>query len=170
MAARLEGLDKALAKLQETMSKIESITAEEVRDTGLAILGQAVEDAPVLTGDLRRSGSLQWGADVALVATTATTKAGKEIATYEVTGTAGDLIAKGRGDGGVDVVDGGEIPEDTKPIVTIGFSVPYAAAQHEHDEFNHPRGGRSKYLQTAIQDKADMLPGAIKESAGDALK
>jgi hypothetical protein len=170
MAARLEGLDEAMAKLNAKLGEVEGLTAEAVRDVGLAILGQAVEDAPVDTGDLRRSGSLQWGEDVELVATTATTKAGKEIATYEVTGTAGDLIAKGKGDGGVDVVDGGEIPEGTKPIVTIGFSVPYAAAQHEHDEFNHPRGGRSKYLQTAIQDKADMLPGAIKESAGEALK
>lgn len=170
MAARLEGLDKALAKLHETMAKIESITAEEVRETGIAILGQAVEDAPVLTGDLRRSGSLQWGENVELTASFGTTKAGKHVDTYEVSGTAGGLIAKGNANGTPDTVDGGEIPEGVKPIVTIGFSVPYAAAQHEHDEFNHPGGGRSKYLQTAIQDKADRLVEAIKKRREEALK
>lgn len=178
MAARLEGLDKAIAKLHETMSRIESITAEEVRETGIAIIGQAVEEAPVFRGDLRRSGSLQWGEDVELVATTVTTKSGKEVAAYEVTGTAGGLIAKGTNTGeaggvqkgGVEIVDGGQIPEGTKPIVTIGFSVPYAAAQHEHDEFDHPGGGRSKFLQTAIQDKADVLVEAIRKRREEALK
>lgn len=165
MAARLEGLDKALAQLHETMAKIESITAEEVRETGIAILAQAVEDAPVDKGDLRRSGSLQWGEDVELIASFGTSKSGKHVDTYEVSGNPGGLIAKG-----TEVVDGGQIPEGTKPVVTIGFSVPYAAAQHEGDSFDHPSGGRSKYLQTAIQDKADMLLEAIKKRREEAIK
>lgn len=178
MAARLEGLDKALAQLHETMAKIESITAEEVRETGIAILAQAVEDAPVDKGDLRRSGSLQWGEDVELIASFGTSKSGKHVDTYEVSGNPGGLIAKGTNTGmeggvqkgGVEVVDGGQIPEGTKPVVTIGFSVPYAAAQHEGDSFDHPSGGRSKYLQTAIQDKADMLLEAIKKRREEAIK
>jgi hypothetical protein len=169
MAARLEGLDEAMAKLNAKLGEVEGLTAKAVRTVGLAILEQAVEDAPVDTGDLRRSGSLAWGEDVILTPGIAMSKKGEAVPIYTVSG-GGAVIAQGTKEGVAPPVDGGKIPEGTKPIVTIGFSVPYAAAQHEHDEFNHPRGGRSKYLQTAIQDKADMLPGAIKESAGEALK
>jgi len=170
MPARLEGLDDAIAKLNAKLGEIEGLSAEAVRDVGLAALGQAVRDAPVDTGDLRRSGSLAWGEDVALTATTVTSKSGKEVAVYEVSGNPGQLIAKGTGEGGTDVVDGGDIPEGTKPVVTIGFGVPYAAAQHERDDFDHPKGGRSKFLQQAVQDMSDMLPEAIRKRGGEALK
>ena len=168
MAARLEGLDDKIAKLNTKLGEIQGLTAEEVRTVGLAVLGQAVRDAPVDTGDLRRSGSLSWGEDVALTATVAT-KGGKEIPVYEVSGS-GQLIARGTGEGGTEVVDGGDIPEGTKPIVTIGFGVPYAAVQHERDDFDHPKGGRSKFLQQAVQDMSDMLPEAIRKRGGEALK
>ena len=168
MPARLEGLDAAIAKLNAKLGEIQGLTAEEVRTVGLAVLGQAVRDAPVDTGDLRRSGSLSWGEDVALTATVAT-KGGKEIPVYEVSGS-GQLIARGTGEGGTEVVDGGDIPEGAKPVVTIGFGVPYAAVQHERDDFDHPKGGRSKYLQQAVQDAADMLPEAIRKRGGEALK
>ena len=168
MAARLEGLDDAMAKINAKLGEIQGLTAEEVRTVGLAVLGQAVRDAPVDTGDLRRSGSLSWGEDVALTATVAT-KGGKEIPVYEVSGS-GQLIARGTGEGGTEVVDGGDIPDSAKPIVTIGFGVPYAAVQHERDDFDHPKGGRSKYLQQAVQDAADMLPEAIRKRGGEALK
>ena len=72
--------------------------------------------------------------------------------------------------GDTEIVDGGDIPEGAKPIVTIGFGVPYAAAQHERDDFDHPKGGRSKYLQAAVQDAADRLPEAIRKRGGEALK
>ena len=168
MAARLEGLDDKIAKLNTKLGEIQGLTAEEVRTVGLAVLGQAVRDAPVDTGDLRRSGSLSWGEDVALTATVAT-KGGKEIPVYEVSGS-GQLIARGTGEGGTEVVDGGDIPEGTKPVVTIGFGVPYAAVQHERDDFDHPKGGRSKFLQQAAQDMSDMLPEAIRKRGGEALK
>ena len=172
MAARLEGLDDAIAKLNAKLGEIDGLTAEEVRTVGLAVLGQAVRNAPVDTGDLRRSGTLAWGADVALTATTAKSASGKDVPVYGVSG-AGELIARGinAGDqGGVEIVDGGDIPEGAKPIVTIGFGVPYAAAQHERDDFDHPKGGRSKYLQAAVQDAADRLPEAIRKRGGEALK
>ena len=172
MAARLEGLDDAIAKLNAKLGEIDGLTAEEVRTVGLAVLGQAVRDAPVDTGDLRRSGSLSWGADVALTATTAKSASGKDVPVYGVSGS-GQLIARGtasEGVAGTEIVDGGDIPEGAKPIVTIGFGVPYAAAQHERDDFDHPKGGRSKYLQAAVQDAADRLPEEIRKRGGEALK
>ena len=171
MAARLEGLDDVIAKLNAKLGEIAGLTAEEVRTVGLAVLGQAVRNAPVDTGDLRRSGSLSWGEDVTITATTVT-KGGKEIPAYAISGS-GQLIARGtdsEGVGGTEVVDGGDIPEGAKPIVTIGFGVPYAAAQHERDDFDHPKGGRSKFLQQAAQDASDMLPEAIRKRGGEALK
>ena len=171
MAARLEGLDDKIAKLNAKLGAIEGLTAEEVRSVGLAVLGQAVRDAPVKEGDLRRSGTLAWGEDVTLAATTVS-KGGKDVPVYAVSG-AGELIARGTdtdGVAGTEIVDGGDIPEGTKPIVTIGFGVPYAAVQHERDDFDHPKGGRSKFLQQAVQDMSDMLPEAIRKRGGEALK
>jgi hypothetical protein len=39
-------------------------------------------------------------------------------------------------------------------IVQLGFGTVYAAAQHEGEDFNHPRGGEAKYLEKAVASEA----------------
>lgn len=69
------------------------------------------------------------------------------------------------------------------PVVYVSFggpSVPYALLQHENLEFNHPRGGRAKYLELAVKDfepvMADRLAVATRSEmkkhsmAGKAIK
>ena len=46
MPARLEGLDEVIAKLNAKLGEIKGLSAEAVRDVGLAALGQAVRNAP----------------------------------------------------------------------------------------------------------------------------
>ncbi len=38
--------------------------------------------------------------------------------------------------------------------VTVRFSTPYAAIQHERADFRHPNGGQAGYLRAALEDPA----------------
>lgn len=49
--------------------------------------------------------------------------------------------------------------------VQISFgneAIPYALYQHEHTEFNHPRGGQAKYLKAAFDKYKDTIRSKIK--------
>lgn len=48
-------------------------------------------------------------------------------------------------------VEGDEI------VGEIRFTEKYAAAQHEHLEYNHPLGGEAKYLERSAIEKADEV-------------
>ena len=47
-----------------------------------------------------------------------------------------------------------------------GAASAYALVQHEHEEFNHPRGGQAKYLLTAIQQHATNLDSRLAAHVG----
>lgn len=55
--------------------------------------------------------------------------------------------------------------------VKVGYSLPYALRQHEHPEYNHPKGGKAKYLEDPYkknQGKYLQYVGKkIKEALGD---
>ena len=42
--------------------------------------------------------------------------------------------------------------------ITITYETPYAAIQHENLSYNHPRGGKAKYLEDAFNT---IVPGAV---------
>lgn len=44
---------------------------------------------------------------------------------------------------------------------SIIFDVPYAAIQHENLDYNHPKGGKAKYLEDAFND---IVPGAVRRN------
>jgi len=52
----------------------------------------------------------------------------------------------------------------------IGYSIVYAARQHEEVGWSHPNGGQAKFLETALTDKADevtqIIGQAIKRGIG----
>ena len=54
-------------------------------------------------------------------------------------------------------VEGDEI------VGEIRFTEKYAAAQHEHLEYNHPLGGEAKYLERSAIEKADEVRGKMGE-------
>ncbi|MEA4884260.1 MAG: hypothetical protein VB144_11515 [Clostridia bacterium] len=166
MPAKLDGLDEAIAELNAKLAEVEGLTAEAVRDTGLAVLSQAVQDAPVETGDLRRSGSLRWDDGTELTAASIE-KNGKTINYYESSATStklSDVVATG--------ADPSKVRDNKRPdgcaMVIVGFSVPYAAAQHEGVDFDHPKGGKAKFLEDAI--KSVDLTKIVQDKAGGALK
>lgn len=50
------------------------------------------------------------------------------------------------------------IDEENNEIVgEVQFNEPYAAAQHEHVEYQHPQGGEAKYLEKAALEKLEQI-------------
>lgn len=52
----------------------------------------------------------------------------------------------------------------------VGYSIIYAARQHEEIGWNHPNGGQAKYLETAFNAKSveaqQIIAQAIKNAMG----
>lgn len=57
----------------------------------------------------------------------------------------------------------GIFTEDDTVIAEVKFTLPYAAAQHEHVEYRHPKGGEAKYLERAALEKADEVRAIVAE-------
>lgn len=47
---------------------------------------------------------------------------------------------------------------------------PYAFVQHEHEEYNHPKGGEAKYISRPLAERAEMYRTALAKAAMAALK
>ncbi len=47
--------------------------------------------------------------------------------------------------------------EDGVVVQQVGFYTRYAAEQHEHTEYAHPKGGECKYLEKAINLNRDTI-------------
>lgn len=129
----LSGLGAATNKLQDFVDNLVSASAQGLADTALYILGEAVERAPVDTGDLRGSGYVKLD--------------GQSYATGSKSGTAAIV---------------GTVPDEATRA-EIGFSAPYAADQHEQVAYSHPRGGEAKYLESVIADDQGNLQAKLVE-------
>lgn len=62
--------------------------------------------------------------------------------------------------------ESGKLWENPKSF-RIAFDAPHAAVQHERLDFNHPNGGKAKYLEDAFND---YLPGAVVRVANSIKK
>lgn len=96
----------------------------------------------------------------------------------------GVRYARGQVNGGVNVLTTYDPdPHADRNEFTIGFfSVEgggtgregdvntYAIVQHEHTEFNHPKGGEAKFLETAVREDRVEWMRKIKEATDKALR
>ena len=110
-------------RIKEAVKIAEEAGLKALRTGAEAILTEAIDETPIDTGTLRRSGTVTVGA----------LPDGEQV--YEA--------AK----------DGSEMkdafPEKIgkEKAVYISFNTPYARRQHEEVGYNHPRGGKAKYLE-----------------------
>ncbi len=135
----LSGLKNIEDGIQEKVSQLTKASAEGLALGLTEILGIAAERAPLDTGDLRGNGYIEFD---------------------------GKQYAKGNKDVGVDIT--GEIPDEIA-LAKIGFDSKYAADQHEHTEYDHPRGGRAKYLESAVEENKDHLLRMIAKAVSASL-
>jgi len=110
-------------RTKEAVKIAEEAGLKALRTGAEAILTEAIDEAPIDTGTLRRSGTVTVGGlpDGAQVFEAA--EAGNEMK---------DAFPEKIG---------------KEKAVYISFNTPYARRQHEEVGYNHPRGGKAKYLE-----------------------
>jgi hypothetical protein len=110
-------------RIKEAVKIAEEAGLKALRTGAEAILTEAIDETPIDTGTLRRSGTVTVGAlpDGAQV--------------YEAA------------ESGTEMKDAFPGPEGKEKAVYISFNTPYARRQHEELGYNHPLGGKAKYLE-----------------------
>jgi hypothetical protein len=127
-------------RIKEAVKIAEEAGLKALRTGAEAILTEAIDEAPVDTGTLRRSGTVTVGAvpDASQV--------------YEAAESGSDMRNAFPG------------TEGKEKAVYISFNTPYARRQHEELDYEHPRGGKAKYLEDPFnRNKKKVLQYAEKQ-------
>jgi len=127
-------------RIKEAVNIAEEAALKALRTGAESILTEAINETPIETGTLRRSGTVTVGGlpDGAQV--------------YEAA------------ESGSDMKDAFPGPEGKEKAVYISFSTPYSRRQHEELGYNHPLGGKAKYLEDPFnRNKKKVLQYAEKQ-------
>jgi hypothetical protein len=111
-------------RIKEAVKIAEEAALKALRTGAESILTEAIDETPIETGTLRRSGTVTVGAlpDGAQV--------------YEAA------------ESGSNMKDAFPGPEGKEKAVYVSFNTPYARRQHEELGYYHPGGGGPKYLES----------------------
>ena len=123
----LKGLQDTIENIQAAIDKIEQGSVQGLADALMYVGAESQNRAPVETGDLRGSLEVEAG---------------------------GTIIAKGKTGGGIDIIAD---PPENGTHGSVSYNTPYAAAQHEHTEYDHPLGGQAKYLESVLVEEQDGI-------------
>ncbi len=135
-------------RIKEAVKLAEEAGLKALRTGAEAILTEAIDETPIDTGTLRRSGTVTVGAlpDGAQV--------------YEAA------------ESGTEMKDAFPDKIGKEKAVYISFNTPYARRQHEELDYEHPRGGKAKYLETPFNANKDkvlkMAETKVKKALRDA--
>ena len=133
-------------RIKEAVKIAEDAALKALRTGAEAILTEAIDEAPIDTGTLRRSGTvtvggLPDGAQVYKAAESGT----------EMKDAFPDKIGK-------------------EKTVYISFNTPYALRQHEELDYEHPRGGKAKYLEDTFNRNKQKVLKYVDLQVKKALK
>jgi hypothetical protein len=123
--------------------RVADTTVEAGAEVALDCLGRSGERAPVDTGDLRGSGFAE--------VNQATVAMGNEDGSISVLGTPGQ-------------------PAGNEIEAAVGFTAPHAFVQHEHTEFNHPKGGQAKFLESVVVENGPKWGKYLADAARKGLR
>lgn len=129
----LKGLNEVVENIQNKVDKLQVKSTQGLADALLFVATESQQRAPIDTGDLR--GSVKVEID-------------------------GDMYSEGVKGGGINVV--GSLPEKATKG-TVSFNTKYAAVQHEKINYNHPRGGQAKYLESVLLENKDRILNIIAD-------
>jgi len=127
-------------RIKEAVKIAEEAGLKALRTGAEAILTEAIDETPIDTGTLRRSGTVTVGALPDGEQVYEAAKSGSEMK---------DAFTENIG---------------KEKAVYISFNTPYARRQHEEIDYEHPRGGKAKYLETPFKaNKKKVLKYADKQ-------
>jgi len=133
-------------RIKEAVKIAEEAALKALRTGAEAILTEAIDETPIDTGTLRRSGTVTAGAlpDSARI--------------YEAA------------ESGNEMRDAFPNPVGKEKAVYISFNTPYARRQHEELGYNHPLGGKAKYLEDPFNRNKKKVLKYADEQIRKALK
>jgi len=127
-------------RIKEAVKIVEDVALKAIRTGAEAILTEAIDEAPVDTGTLRRSGTVTVGKLPD-----------------------GEKVYKAA-ESGTEMKDAFPNKIGKEKAVYISFNTPYAIRQHEELDYEHPRGGKAKYLETPFNaNKKKVIKYADKQ-------
>jgi hypothetical protein len=134
-------------RIKEAVKIAEEAALKALRTGAEGILTEAIDEAPVDTGTLRRSGTVTVGS---------------------LPKNPGQIYQDARPveEGGQEKEHKDAFPEPIgkEKAVYISFNTPYARRQHEELGYNHPLGGKAKYLEDPFnRNKNKVLKYAAKQ-------
>ena len=136
-------------RIKDAVKIAEEAWLKALRTGAEAILTEAIDEAPVDTGTLRRSGTVTVGS---------LPKNPTQI--YE------ESLPPEKGGSGMEHKDAFPDPVGKEKAVYISFNTPYARRQHEELGYEHPRGGKAKYLE----DPFRLLKQKVLKMADSQIK
>ena len=110
-------------RIKEAVKITEDAALKALRTGAEAILTEAIDETPVETGTLRRSGTVTVGG----------LPDGEQV--YEAA------------ESGTEMKNAFPQPIGKEKAVYVSYNTPYARRQHEELGYNHPLGGKAKYLE-----------------------
>jgi len=149
----IDQLTRQLARDGEVWQRVQQAAVRGMVENTEDLLGRAMRDAPVDEGTLRASGSAEVYANGRAVAR----RGFREVADQPE---APEMVERKVVEGGLGDAVVGE----------VGFNTPYALVQHERLDFNHPKGGKAKYLESNLTQQADRYQGNLSDHLREALK
>ena len=127
-------------RTKEAIRIAEQAGLKALRTGAEAILTEAIDETPIDTGTLRRSGTVTVG------------KLPDSARIYEAA------------EAGKEMKDAFPDPVGKEKAVYISFNTPYARRQHEEVGYYHPLGGYAKYLEVPFaRKKKKVLKYADKQ-------
>lgn len=121
-------------RIKEAVKIAEEAGLKALRTGAEAILTEAIDEAPIDTGTLRRSGTVTVGKKA---------DGGQVYAAAEA---------------GTEMKDAFPGKVGKEKAVYVSFNTPYARRQHEELGYYHPRGGNAKYLESPFnRNKSKVL-------------
>jgi hypothetical protein len=148
----IDQLTRQLARDGEVWKRVQQAAVDGMIENTEDLLGRSMRDAPVDEGTLRASGSAAVYANGRAVAR----RGFHEVADQPE---APEMVERKVVEGGL----GGAV------VGEVGFNTPYALVQHERLDFNHPKGGKAKYLEDNLKEQADRYQGNLADHLRGAL-
>jgi len=140
-------------RIKEAVKIAEEAGLKALRTGAEAILTEAIDEAPVDTGTLRRSGTVTVGS------------LPKNPTQIYI-----ESLPPEKGGSGMEHKDAFPDPVGKEKAVYISFNTPYARRQHEELGYNHPLGGKAKYLETPFNANKKKVIKYAERKIKEALR
>ena len=133
-------------RIKEAVEIAEEAALKALRTGAEAILTEAIDETPIDTGTLRRSGTVTVGDIPDAEKVYAAAKSGTKMK------------------------NAFPQPIGKEKAVYVSYNTPYARRQHEELGYNHPLGGKAKYLEDPFNRNKDKVLQYADKQVKKALK